>query len=184
MSSASDDARLPPALQAVVDKSVLQDLVLTYCRACDRRDFALVRTLYHDDAIDDHGRMFRGSPDEFVKWLPTAMGQFEATVHSITNSLFAIDGDRAEGEHYTVAYHRGHPPDAQEVIVGGRYLDRYEKRQGVWKFLHRSLVLDWAQVRAVDAAAYGSFAAGAVLGTIDANDPSYHELSLLKRLSK
>jgi hypothetical protein len=176
------DADLAVRLQAVADRSELRDLVLTYCRACDRRDFALVRTLYHDDAIDDHGKMFRGSPDEFVKWLPGAMAQFEATVHSISNSLFAIEGASASGEHYTVAYHRSPAPDSREYVVGGRYLDRYEKRNGVWKFLHRSLVLDWAQVRPVDAAAYESFAAGAVLGTADANDPSYREAPLLRRL--
>ena len=42
-------------LQTLLDKQALAELVYGYCRACDRRDFALVRTLYHDDAIDDHG---------------------------------------------------------------------------------------------------------------------------------
>ena len=42
-------------LQTLIDKQALAELVHSYCRACDRRDFALVRTLYHDDAIDDHG---------------------------------------------------------------------------------------------------------------------------------
>ena len=57
-------------MQEWLDRIALTDLVMRYCRACDRRDFAQVRTLYHDDAIDDHGAMFRGSPDEFVAWLP------------------------------------------------------------------------------------------------------------------
>ena len=58
-----------------------------------------------------------------------------------------VRGEHAQGELYTVAYHRTHPPQAREIVIGGRYLDRYERRAGVWKFLHRSLALDWCRVR-------------------------------------
>jgi hypothetical protein len=170
----------PDALQTVIDKSQLADLVLTYCRACDRRDFALVRTLYHDDAIDEHGYMFTGTPDEFVAWLPQAMSQFEATVHSVSNMLFAVDGDTAEGEIYTLAYHRTPAPNAQEIIIGGRYIDTYQKRNGVWKFFRRALACDYVDVRAVDQAAYQQFAAGAPPGRPDAGDPSYQKFTLLR----
>lgn len=173
----------PAAYQAVIDKSALQDLVLTYCRACDRRDFALVRTLYHDDAIDEHGHMFTGTADEFVAWLPSAMSRFEATIHSVTNMLFMVEGDRAQGEIYTVAYHRTPGPDAQEIIIGGRYLDQYERRNGVWKFSRRGLACDSCEVRTVDAKAYNTFAAGAAAGKTDAGDPSYQRLSMFKRIS-
>ncbi len=67
----------------MLDKHELHELVLTYCRAIDRQDFALVRTLYHDDAIDDHGDMFKGGPDEYVAWLPGIMANWDATVHSL-----------------------------------------------------------------------------------------------------
>ena len=168
------------ALQDMLDKHQLHELVLTYCRASDRRDFALVRSLYHDDAIDDHGTMFSGPVDEFIAWLPKTMAQFEATQHSISNALFKVDGDKANGEIYALAYHRTHPPDAQEIVIGGRYLDRYERRNGTWKFIHRSLALDWANVRPVDPAAYQQFAAGAALGRPGADDPSYQELPLFR----
>ncbi len=166
------------AIQAVIDKAALHELVLKYCRGCDRRDFALVRALYHDDAIDDHGNMFSGTADEFVAWLPGMMRGFEATVHSISNALFVVDGDKAEGEIYTHAYHRTHPPDAQEIIIGGRYLDRYERRNGEWKFIHRSLACDWCDVRGVNTKAYEQFAAGAPSGRTDKDDPSYKLLML------
>jgi hypothetical protein len=35
------------------------------------------------------------------------------------------------------------------MIAHGRYLDHYEKRGGIWKFLRRSLVLDWVAEHAV-----------------------------------
>src|SRR5580658_4750031 len=99
-------------LQQLIDKQALHELVLRYCRACDRRDFAQLRTLYHDDAIDDHGAMFCGTADEYLAWLPAVMANFEATVHSISNALFEVRGEAAQGELYTVAYHRTRPPAA------------------------------------------------------------------------
>jgi hypothetical protein len=168
-------------LRQLLDKQALHELLCTYCRACDRRDYALVRSLYHDDAIDDHGAMFSGSADEFVAWLPSVLGLFEATAHSVANALFVVDGDRTEGESYAHAYHRTPPPDAREIVIGGRYLDRFERRDGQWKFLRRSLVLDWCQTTPVNPSAYGQFAAGAPHGLPDGRDPSYLALSLLGR---
>jgi hypothetical protein len=179
MSGAEQNA----ALQEVIDKSALKDLVLKYCRACDRRDYGLLRTLYHDDAIDDHGDMFCGSADDFVAWLPSVLESFEATVHSISNALFVVDGDKAEGELYTLAYHRTRSPDAQEIVIGGRYLDRYERRDGAWRFIHRSLACDWCDVRPVNVKAYEQFAAGAPRGRADKDDPSY-QLMMLAGLRK
>lgn len=161
----------------------LHDLVMRYCRGVDRRDFALVRSLYWDDAIDRHGAMFEGGPDEFVAWLPTAMAGFELTVHRITNSLFAVAGDDAEGEHYAVAYHRSPPPGRRELIVGGRYLDRYQRRDGEWKFAARSLVFDHGEVRAVDEAAFAQLGADAPHGTATRNDPSW-SMPRLARLGR
>jgi len=167
--------------ETLIDKQALYELVLTYCRACDRRDFALVRSLYHDDAIDDHGSMFRGPPDDFVAWLPQVMAQFAATVHSITNALFVVKGSRAQGELYSTAYHRTHPPNDREIFIGGRYLDRYERRGGGWKFLHRSLAQDYCRVNPVDESAYREFAAGTPSGRTDGSDPSYLALSWFAR---
>ncbi|MXO74374.1 nuclear transport factor 2 family protein [Altererythrobacter aerius] len=156
-----------------LDRVALADLVMRYCRGVDRRDFALVRSLYWDDAVDHHGAMFDGTADAFVAWLPDAMAPFELTVHRVTNSLFAIDGDRAEGEHYAVAYHRTRPPQRREIVIGGRYLDRYERRAGTWKFIERSLVFDHGDARPVDETAFEELSGQAPGGTADRSDPSW-----------
>jgi hypothetical protein len=162
----------------VRDKFALQQLAWTYCHAVDRRDMTLLRSLYHDDAVDDHGPMFCGGPDEFVAWLPSVLSGWEATSHMIANMLFLVDGDQADGELVTTAYHRSCPPDAQEFIAGGRYLDRYEKRDGAWRFLRRSLVLDWAENRP---AADADLAAGGLeRGRADEDDPCFVRLPLFR----
>lgn len=160
-------------VEELLDRAALNDLVLRYCRGVDRGDWALVRSCYWDDATDYHGTLFEGSPDAYVAWLPGAMEWLESSVHRITNSLFAIDGDRAEGEHYAIAYHRTKPPERREIVIGGRYLDRYAKRGGVWKFSERRLTFDHGEIRPVDEAAWPELSAQSPLGTRDRNDPSW-----------
>jgi len=159
--------------QEWLDRICLHDLVMRYCRGCDRRDFALVRSLYHDDAIDDHGGMFRGSADEFVAWLPGVTSHWALTRHAISNTLFVVDGDHAEGEHYVEAWHRTAGSDAKQFVVLGRYLDRYERRDGLWKFSYRSLVFDHGTIIPVKVAALERMSQDAPNGRADADDPSF-----------
>ena len=166
------------ACETLLDELAIRNLVMRYCRGCDRRDFALVRSLYHDDAIDEHGSMLRGGPDEFVAWLPQATAPWELTRHEIGNSLIVVGGNVAEGEHYVRAWHRTPPPDRREFTVHGRYLDRYERRDGVWKFLRRNLVLDWMETRAVEASGGGEVDDGVELGRAGPDDPVYARLPL------
>jgi len=168
--------------RVLLDKVALRELVMLYCRGCDRRDFALVRSLYHDDAIDEHGTMFCGGPDDFVAWLPQATAPWELTRHEITNSVFAVAGDRAEGEHLVRAWHRSYPPGRKEFTVHGRYLDRYERRDGQWKFAYRQLVFDHGEIREVDEATMTQMGGDAPHGTCGHDDPSW-SLNLLAGLT-
>jgi hypothetical protein len=168
------DARLAE----LVDKQALRELAFAYCRGVDRQDFALLRSLYHEDAIDDHG-VFCGSAEAYVDWLAQVLPIFEVTCHSIANAWYRLDGDRAEGELYFQAYHR--TPALDELIVAGRYVDRYARRAGVWKFAHRVVLIDWAETRKADPATYASQVAGVPHGLSSAADPSYAALSLFGR---
>ena len=169
------------ALQLMLDKFALQELVQTYCRAIDRRDFALLATLYHPDSVDDHGGMFKGSGPDFVRWVPSMLAHFEATDHTATSTLFTVSGDLAEGEIHVVAYHRGPGPKARETIIHGRYLDIYERREGVWRFLARSLVYDWSTVRVIDEQAVEAVSRGVMHGRADERDPLYERFNLTRR---
>ena len=54
----------------VLDRMALQHLVMTYGHGIDRRDYALLKSLYHDDAVDDHSPYFVGPASDYVDWLP------------------------------------------------------------------------------------------------------------------
>lgn len=164
--------------EEAADRLALQHLVIAYCHGIDRRDYALLRRLYHDDAIDDHSPFYCGSAQGYVDWLPSIMQTWSKTTHSIDNMLFLIDGHYAEGELGAKAYHRtldGH----REFIAYGRYADRYEKREGVWRFAHRSFILDWSEERAV--AQGDDFGTdGVATGRPGSSDPCYIRLPMLE----
>lgn len=167
----------PMELAEALDRMALQKLVWTYCHAIDRHDLALVRSLYHDDAVDDHSPMFIGSPDEYVAWLPAMLANWQLTAHTITAMQFLIAGDLAEGELASTAYHRT-ADGSREVIAHGRYLDRYRKADGVWKFQHRSLVLDWLEDRPVQRGDGPGIEQGLATGQPGRTDPIYARLPL------
>lgn len=158
------------------DRLALQHLAAAYGHGIDRRDWALVESLYHPDAIDDHRPFFSGSPADYCRWLPSMMANWRRTQHSVSNMLFLIDGDRAEGELVALAYHE--TLDGTRAIAShGRYADRYEKRDGVWKYLHRCFVLDWTDEYPLQKES--AFADGVRLGRADAGDPVYDALPML-----
>ncbi|MHA0286342.1 nuclear transport factor 2 family protein [Mycobacterium sp. C3-094] len=136
-----------PNLTLMLDEFALQRLVHRYCRAVDRGDADLLRSLYHAGASDRHGGFSTGTATDLVAQITAARPYLRAMQHHVTTVNFAIDGDAAEGEVYMLATHTLAAGDHDvDVIVGGRYLDTYEKRSGRWGFTHRMIVTDWARV--------------------------------------
>ena len=170
------------SLQMVVDKQQILELSHAYCQACDRHDFEKVRALYHEDAIDDHGAFFTGPAMEYVDILPQISANMEILHHNITTANIRIDGDYAEGEIYGLAFHRARTETGPiDVMVGTRFLDKYQRRGGVWKFSYRSHALDWATVQDPSAVRldYPWFT-GSRIGKPGPDDPSYQFFRLFK----
>jgi hypothetical protein len=65
--------------------------------------------------------------------------------------------------------------NAYEIVVGGRYLDHVERRNGIWKIKTRRLIFDYSTVRHSSAllAGEGMTAFGAAKMARDQSDPSY-----------
>jgi hypothetical protein len=119
------------ALETLIAKDEIRDLVLLYSRGCDRKDFALVRTLYTSDATDSHDETFDGPAKDYVDFLARSLPHAPYSGHHICNHLISVDVDRgeAEGEVYAVAWHV--IPDRKggwiEDFMCCRYVDRYCK---------------------------------------------------------
>ena len=120
----------------------IYDLLCDYMRAQDRLDPALHRSVFHDDATTDYGS-FKGGADAFVAFAQGVLADHAANHHMIGQVRIDFEGETAFGEVYFQAFHR---VDDNDLWVSGRYVDRYERRDGAWKIAHRSELVDWLRV--------------------------------------
>ena len=126
-------------------KSEIHDLIVAQCRAVDRADEALLRSLWHAGATVDLGALFAGSSDDFCAWMLGVVRSAVRMMHSVANQWVQVDGHQAVGETYVIALDTRAGDDGDmDTLSGGRYLDRFEQIGGVWKFTHRTFVHDWA----------------------------------------
>jgi hypothetical protein len=167
------------ALQRLLDRAELEQLAGTYMRGLDRRDAELLRSVFHDDATTHYGS-FRGGPDEFVAMAMRALSRHESNQHLIgqVNLWFAPAAAedrirRATGEVYFQAFHRvSENGNRTDLFICGRYVDRYECRDGEWRMAHRTEIVDWARTEPT-ADDYLPTHPHVVLGRRDRTDLSY-----------
>jgi hypothetical protein len=161
------------------DEAAIRRLVLNVARGLDRCDWALLRSCFHDDATDDHG-IFKGDIDTFCDWVKDEIAKYAHTQHSISNILVETNGDAARSESYFLAYHAAPAEEGiTNVIAAGRYLDKFERRNGAWKIIHRHAVYDWNWIApATDAWADPAVAAIIQRGQRGGADPSYLHFSM------
>jgi hypothetical protein len=129
------------ALRALLDRQEILDCVHRYCRGVDRFDREMVLSVYHADAIDDHGA-FVGGPAQFVDWAFGYHAEHQrATHHVVTNHTCELDGDTAHTETYWIfsGINKVGPPS----IHFGRYIDRFERRNGRWAIAARACLSEW-----------------------------------------
>lgn len=128
-------------------KQAIYDLACQYSRGLDRLDAELLRSVFFEDAFCEYG-FYNGPPAGFIDFAMQALGSHEANHHMIGNTLVDVEGEEAFGEVYFQAYHKlAAESGFQDLIIAGRYIDRYEKRDGVWKIAYRSERNDWSQTQ-------------------------------------
>ena len=135
------------ALEALLAKREIEDVILRYCRGIDRLDRDLVRSCYHADATDEHGS-FAGDADAYVEWAFGLVRRYRSSMHFIGNLLIELRGDAAVAESYGVAYHRSDDPAPHlNLITGFRFVDRFERREGgPWRIAKRIAITEWSRL--------------------------------------
>lgn len=135
--------QLQAQIDALQSRQEIHDCVLRYCRGGDRLDAEIMVSAYHADAIEEHGK-FVGPAAEFVDFAIHQHRQAHLThQHYVMNHRCELDGDMAHAETYFmfVAIHKQGEKVMQ--IGGGRYLDRFERRDGRWAIAYRVALRDW-----------------------------------------
>lgn len=158
-----------PALQRLIDKDAIRDLVLAYSRAIDRKDVILLRDLYTADATDDHGDSFSGPAADYCDFIDKALPYIPYSGHHVCNHLIAVDGDEGSGEVYAFAVHlipdRQNPGTLIEDFMCVRYIDNYRRESdGKWRFSKRVVTYDVQIQRPFD---------GKFRDMLQGTDPSY-----------
>jgi hypothetical protein len=140
------DGELPDAVRDLLDKQAIHEATMRYCRGVDRGDASLVSSVYHPDAFDDHsGHLFTGETvgEGLVEWMKQIT---TGSTHHITTQTIELDGDTAGCESYYTAFHYATVDGVERVTnTVGRYIDRFERRDGEWKISRRVVILETAR---------------------------------------
>ena len=164
---------LAGAVRHLSDCEAIRQAMYAYARGVDRADQDLIASIFHDDAIDDHGN-FSGDKTETLAALKrsAAVRETTASFHQLGNILIDLRGDAADVETYFVAVQRRESGKTFTRIRAGRYLDHFVKRNGDWRILRRKVIDDWSRLDEVVATA-GEVGPDNHHGTRDHNDPSF-----------
>lgn len=134
----------------LIDRQVIYDQLCRYSRSLDRLDIELLSSTFWPDADVDLGPgVFQGQARDLFEYAMRFQGAMKVTRHELSNVLIEpLEDGRAFAESYVCAFHvvdeGGRPVD---LIVYGRYLDYFERRNGDWRISRRTELIDWAHER-------------------------------------
>ena len=132
-------------LDELLSKQEIYERLCDYMRGQDRLDPVLHRSVFWDDARTDYG-IYKGDADGFVEFAQNALRPHKSNQHLIGQVRIDLEGDVGFGEVYFIAFHRLEiEGEDRDLFVAGRYVDRYERRDGVWKIAFRSELVDWSR---------------------------------------
>ena len=157
------------AITELLAKQAITEALYKYCRAMDRMDNELGKSVFHADATADYGGMYQGTGHGFIEFVYGSHAGMLLHQHQLGNILIAVEGDRAASESYvTVSFRRN---DETDAVVGmrscGRYIDRWEKRGGRWAISDRLYLHLFDETYPIAESQFPS------TGTRDGTDPSY-----------
>lgn len=128
----------------LADREAIRDTFARYSRGVDRVDEDLLCAVYWEDATDNHVDYVGDAPG-FIAFILPVLRSMDQTSHMTGNMLIELVGTTAKVETYFHAFHRipGEDGVRGDLVVGGRYLDRMEKRNDEWRIANRHVMVDW-----------------------------------------
>lgn len=134
-------------------RHIAEERLLTYCRGIDRLDPGIVAAPFHPGALLIDYAPTPVPIEAFVERAVVSLGErFVATQHRATNLLLErLAPDVARYEAYMLAFHLEDGDEGRRLhTFNGRYVDRLEERDGVWKIAQRHLRVDWSTITPAD----------------------------------
>ena len=133
------------AVQMLIDKNDITELLTRYMRAIDRGDIATLRACYAPDASEEHGGIYSGPAQGYIDTIERALTNPRmVATHTISNLLVDVEGDDAQSEHYVLAMTRLKADGVvSDSLVATRIIDNLVRRDGRWAIARRRLRFDW-----------------------------------------
>ena len=130
-------------LKTLLDREQIRDCINRLARGEDRRDAPLIRSACWPDSTIDFG-VFVGAFDKYLEWVVPGSPAIPVTLHTLGQSFIELVGDVARVETHVTSYHRVNMgTEERDTVIGGRYLDRLERRDGEWRIAARTMLYDW-----------------------------------------
>ena len=140
---------LETKLRELLDRDAIRDVYTRYARGLDRCDAALISSAYHPDAVEDHhGETFDGATIG-ATLQHHSQRSMERTATHFTNLSIALDGDKAGCEAYYIGLHMLKGGE-KRLMSSGRTFDRFERRDGEWRFIHRVICPEMLRIMPLD----------------------------------
>ena len=171
--SADELEQLRRDVAYLMDRQAILDCIASHARGHDRHDSELLTAAYHEDGVDEHGTAINPGP-KYAEWInPVHAAGSQNHLHNITTHTCEIDGDIAHAESYVLVTLLNHDGKTARFI-NGRYLDRLEKRDGVWRIAVRRSTVEVMIVGDSSGLQHPMFTEqGYSKGTRDTRDLSY-----------
>ena len=128
--------------QQALDYIAIQRVMSNYCKASDEGIEELMRSVYHEDAYDDHAGMFSGPASEFVDFAMTQSHTLTLLSHHLTTMHVDFTSSTVAQVKTNVVYAECDEAGQKVTLILGRYQDRFEKRNGAWKIADRKAFVD------------------------------------------
>jgi SnoaL-like domain len=165
-------------LDELLAKQQITEVLYRYCRAMDRMDRELAKTIWSPGGTADYGiSVFQGLGEDFLDYVWGQHAALDRHSHQITNILIEVRGDHADSEAYVTAALRTVRSAAPQVDieVRGRYIDHWVRHDSRWMIEHREFVDDFTNTRPVADSPMTD--TSAAKSRRDSSDPSYRALS-------
>ena len=138
------------ALQHVIDRTAIVELLTQYWMHVDRRDWEPVKAIFVPGTLVDYSDLMpiddAVAAEAVVDRIAEAIQIYAVTVHNMGNCEVVIDGDAATAESVIVAHHVYADPERQGgklPVAGLRYRDRLVRTPAGWRVEHRRATTDW-----------------------------------------
>lgn len=135
-------------LASIGDRFEIEDLLVRYSRALDRRDFEALEAIFTDDAEFDAGSLGNPKSSRAIReMIEGTLSDLDATQHLVGKSLIELHGDEADVRTYLISQHirESAPGPTKHYFIGGEYVDRVVRTPEGWRIAYRRLDRLWKQ---------------------------------------